>query len=152
MESLVEYIEASKTVQTHEDIPTHIRQELYVAARQASETHKITTGAAHPVTVNVLPASTCQNCSASAADVESKKHFKHVSITPLDIPGFLDEHVVEYCAWQQSHVQSSAWKADCIKACDVMIKNAMDLNLLHADRNPQFLIDAEVLKVLPGEL
>lgn len=148
VESLVEYIETGNTVQSHEDVPEYIRRELYAAARQSHGTHKKATGASHhPVTVNVLLASNCPNCPIeSLSHTGPSQASMRSSVAPLDIPGYLDEQVMEYCAWQQSRVHSSAWKADCLKACDVLIKNAIDLNLLCAHPDAQFLIDAGVLK------
>jgi hypothetical protein len=62
----------------------------------------------------------------------------------LDIPGFLDEHVAEYCNWQQSRVKKSALKEDCKRACDVMIEQGRDLNLIRRNPNLKFLTDEGV--------
>jgi len=65
--------------------------------------------------------------------------FYHGSIVRLDIPGFLDEHVEEYCTWQQSRVKKPSLKVEYKKACDVMIEDGMDLDLIRQDPNPDFL-------------
>ncbi|CZS92405.1 uncharacterized protein RAG0_02847 [Rhynchosporium agropyri] len=146
VESLVEYIEEGHTLETHEDVPEHIRQELYDAAHRSLEAHKksaSTPAGVAPVTINMPPAPACQSCasiSSPATTLVSNTCPVRAPVVPLGLPGFLDEQVAEYCAWQQSRVLASVWKADCIKACNVMINNAMDLNLIRANPDPQFLI------------
>ncbi|PQE18259.1 urea carboxylase protein [Rutstroemia sp. NJR-2017a BBW] len=59
----------------------------------------------------------------------------------LDIPGLRDRAVKEYCAWQQSKVEQSTLKVEYQKACDVIIEDGMDLELIHRDPNAQYLMD-----------
>jgi hypothetical protein len=51
-----------------------------------------------------------------------------------------DDAVKEYCAWQQSKVRKPPLKAEYIKACDVIIEDGMDLELIREDSDPDFLI------------
>jgi hypothetical protein len=56
-----------------------------------------------------------------------------MTINRLNIPGNRDEIVEEYCAWQQKQVKREDQKADYKKACDYLIDNAMDLELIYRD-------------------
>ncbi|KAH9205092.1 hypothetical protein DL95DRAFT_470884 [Leptodontidium sp. 2 PMI_412] len=62
----------------------------------------------------------------------------------LNISGFLDDQVEEYCAWQQSRVRKPHLKAEYQKACDVMIEDGITLGLIKRDPNPKLLTDQGV--------
>jgi hypothetical protein len=51
-------------------------------------------------------------------------------INPLNIPGPRDETVEDYCTWQQSKVKKPTLKVEYQKACDVIIEDGMDLELI----------------------
>jgi hypothetical protein len=61
-------------------------------------------------------------------------------INRLDIPGPRDKPVKNYCAWQQSQVETPTLKVEYQKACDVIIQAGTDLELIHQDQDPDFLI------------
>jgi hypothetical protein len=65
-------------------------------------------------------------------------------IKRLDIPGPRDKAVKAYCAWQQSQVKTLALQVEYQKACNVMIEAGTDLELIHQDQNPDFLIEKGV--------
>jgi hypothetical protein len=134
----------------HDDVPENIREELYIE-QQSLERHqkasRTSASSLPPVNItNVLPAPSGQTshlasvAGTPAPDLPSKS----IPIVRLDIPGFLDEQVEEYCTWQQSRVKKPALKEDCKKACDVMIEQGIDLNLIRRNPNPKFLIDEGV--------
>lgn len=58
----------------------------------------------------------------------------------INIPGFRDEAVEKYYAWHQSKVREPAQKQEYQKACDIMIGEYMDLELIY----PEFLITGGV--------
>jgi hypothetical protein len=142
IESLVEYKQQGHTLQTHEDVPEDIRQKLYDEEKKSLERHKKpTTSVASlpiPITITVLPGP----AATPAADMPSKCTL----IDRLNIPGLLEKHVEEYCAWHESRVKTLAWKEDCKKACDVMIKHGVDLDQIRWDPDPKFLTDEGVSK------
>ncbi|PMD13236.1 hypothetical protein NA56DRAFT_651932 [Hyaloscypha hepaticicola] len=65
-------------------------------------------------------------------------------INRLDFPRPRDKAVKDYLAWQQSQVEDPEQKAQYPKACEVMMKNSMDLELIYHDPNPEFLIKGGV--------
>jgi hypothetical protein len=114
VESLVEYIEEGHKLESHDDVPEHIRQELYTIANYSLKVRKksasISASVTPPVTINILPVFTCRNCSTESiptTDPLSRQCPIRAPVVPIDIPGYLAEQVLEYCAWQQSLVQES---------------------------------------------
>ena len=56
-------------------------------------------------------------------------------VTPV-----LQPTVKEYCVWQQSQVKEPALKAEYQTACDVILEEGMDLELIREDPDPDFLV------------
>jgi hypothetical protein len=69
---------------------------------------------------------------------------KYTPIDRLNIPGFRDDAVKEYYAWQESQVKDLEQKREYQTACDVILGEGMDLELIRRNRNPKFLIDKGV--------
>jgi hypothetical protein len=69
---------------------------------------------------------------------------KYTPIDRLNIPGFWDDAVKEYCAWQESQVKEPALKREYQTACDVILGEGMDLELIRRNQYPMFLIDKGV--------
>lgn len=69
---------------------------------------------------------------------------RHTANDRLNIPGFRDDAVKEYCAWQQSQVKEPALKAGFQTACGVIIKKGFSLELIRRNPNPKFLIDEDI--------
>jgi hypothetical protein len=63
---------------------------------------------------------------------------KYTPIDHLNIPGFQDDAVKEYCAWQQSQVKELALKREYQTACDMILGECMDLELIRRNPNPKF--------------
>ena len=64
--------------------------------------------------------------------------------TPINLPGYRDEAVKEYCTWQKSQVKEPELKVQYQKACDAIIADGMDLELIHRKPDPEFLIKSGV--------
>jgi hypothetical protein len=151
LKDLVMHVQDGHTLETHDDVPKKIRNELYAEEQKSHERHQraTRTSASHgPITItNVLPALPDQishlvSSQAGAPGVPSK----YTPITRLNIPGYRDEAVREYCTWQKSQVKDPELKVHCQKACDAIIADGMTLELIRQDPNPQFLIDKDVKK------
>ncbi|KAM3066206.1 hypothetical protein ACMFMG_012110 [Clarireedia jacksonii] len=151
LKSLIMWVQEGHTLETHDDVPENVREELYVEEQKSLERHQKASG----TSAAPLPAIHITNMLPSPSDPTS--HLASIDGTPvpdmlsrhtptdrLNIPGFLDEQVEEYCTWQQSRVKKTALKEDCKRACDVMIEQGIDLNLIRRNPNPKFLIDEGV--------
>jgi hypothetical protein len=142
------YILDSYTLETHNNVPGNIRDKLYAEEQQSLERHQKATrtsvSSLPPVNItNVLPAPSGQtsHLASSAGTPAPDLPSTSPPIVRLDIPGFLDEQVEEYCTWQQSRVKKPILKVEYQKACDIIIEDSMDLELIRRDPNPKFLTD-----------
>jgi hypothetical protein len=144
-------VQEGYTLETHDNVPENVREELYAEKQKSLERHQKASGTSvsslPPINItNVLPAPFGQTSYLASLAGTPAPDLLSIS-TPmvrLDIPGFLDEHVEEYCNWQQSRVKKPALKKDCKRACDVMIEQGKDLNLVRRNPNPKFLTDKRV--------
>jgi hypothetical protein len=66
---------------------------------------------------------------------------RHSATDRLNIPGFRDDAVKEYCAWQQSQVKEPALKAEYQTACGVILEEDINLELIREVPDPDFLVE-----------
>jgi hypothetical protein len=63
LKSLIMYVQYGHTLQTHDDVPKDIREELYAEEQQSHERHqksaRTSTASQPPININVLPAPFC---------------------------------------------------------------------------------------------
>ncbi|TIC89593.1 hypothetical protein CH35J_012537 [Colletotrichum higginsianum] len=62
----------------------------------------------------------------------------------LDIPGLRDDVLREYSDWQCSKVRGEDLKMDFRKACDLALKDGLDLELIHKDPDTEVFIKGGV--------
>ncbi len=154
LKSLIIHMQDGHTLETHDDVPQKIRDELYAEEQQSLKRHQKatrTSNASHPpITItNVLPAphyQTSHLVSSLAGTPAPDMPSKSTPIDRLNIPSPRDKAVEDYCAWQKSQVMKPALKVEYQKACDVIIEDGMDLELIRWDPNPDFLIKRGVKK------
>jgi hypothetical protein len=108
LRSLIQHVEQGNVLQTHDDMPEEVRQQLY-AEQQWLERHQKPAGTSAascpPINItNVLPAPSSQ--IPPAPDMPSIS----TPINRLNIPGPRDKAVKDYCAWRQSQVQDPTLK------------------------------------------
>jgi hypothetical protein len=136
-------------LQTYDNVPKEIREQLYAEEQQSHKRNPKSTSTSTtshlPIHINVLPAPSCQtscllSCLAEAPDMPSK----YTPIDRLNIPGFRGDAVKEYCAWQQSQVKEPELKVEYETACDVILGENMDLELIRQNPNPKLLTDEGV--------
>jgi hypothetical protein len=153
LKSLIMYVQEGHTLETHDDVPENVREELYVEEQKSLERHQKASGTSTsslpPINItNVLPAPSGQqsHLASSAATPDPDMTSKSTLPNRLNIPGFRDDAVEEYCNWQKSQNKRPELKLEYQKACDVIIKKGSDLELIRRNPNPKFLIDADVLE------
>ena len=151
LKSLIMYVQEGHTLETHDDVPENVREELYTEKQKSLERHQKASGtsAAAPPAIhitNVLPPSSgpvSHLASVTGSPVPDMPP-RHTANDRLNIPGFRDDAVKEYCAWQQSQVKEPALKAGFQTACGVIIKKGFSLELIRRNLNPKFLIDEDI--------
>jgi hypothetical protein len=147
------YVQEGYTSETHDDVKKEFREELYAEEQQLLERHqrasRTSASSLPPVNItNVLPALSGQqyHLASSAATPALDMPSKSTPPNRLNIPGFRDDAVEEYCARQKSQNKRLELKLEYQKACDVITKKGKDLELIRRNPNPKFLIDEDVLE------
>jgi hypothetical protein len=142
------YVQDGHALDTHDDVPEHVREELYAEEQKSLERNQKISGtsAAIPSTVhitNVMPqpsGAMSHLASVTGSPVPEMSSQQHTADNHLNIPGFRDDAVKEYCAWQRSQVKEPALKAAYNTACSVILEEGMDLELIREDPDPDFLV------------
>jgi hypothetical protein len=140
-------VEKGGILETHDDIPDSLREQLYAEDNERSTKQKshpnIPPGSMYPpINITVLPnqaslpVTTGENAPISCPSIASK------TIPPdsVEIPGLLDVAVEEYSKWQQSRVSRDILKDDIRKARGLALANGLDLQQIHCDQDPDFFI------------
>jgi len=135
LKALIRHVAQGGQLQSHDDVPEDVRQQLYAEEQQQLERHhraRHRASASHPPVhiTNVLPGPS--HPSSDSVEVQAKPR--------LNVPGFLDTAVEEYSTWQQSRVKRQNQKDDIQNMCDMALEHGLDLQQLHDDQDPDFFI------------
>ena len=144
MRSLIKHVDEGNSLESHADVPQVVRQQLYAEQQErVHKQHKTSAGNASnlpPITINnVLPGS-ASSASGTHAEAAAAAASAPVASIPQDfeLPGFRDVALNEYSKWHQSMVLNSDLKADFRKAEAVTLENALDLDLIYEENDPDF--------------
>lgn len=147
MKHLVEYKQEGNKLDTHDDVPESVREELYAVEQQRLERRQRSSKATAEGTptiniTNVLPDQTStagisQLTDALACDAGRRKRLK--------ISGKRDVAVREYTNWQRSNVVDNELKTQYERAGLAVLKYGWDLEQMHLSRNSGFLVQEGVL-------
>ena len=151
MKGLIKHVEQGYELQTHEDVPEDIREQLYAEEQQwldrRERSRSSSTANIPPINItNVLPQQSYQTPSGAspAPTPPSDRPVISALFNRLDIPGHRDVAVKEYSDWQQSKVHEEILKVEFQKACDVTLADGLDLEQIHEDQDPDFFIERGV--------
>lgn len=145
MKALTKYVQQGGVIETHDDIPDSLREQLYAEENQRLERRKKSLdnppsgSACPPIHLHVLPAQPSQGPIATSTGSDCANPAPRQT-DPIDIPGHLDTAVEEYAIWHQSRVSSEAFRENIRKACDVALENCLDLKQIHEDQDPDFFV------------
>ncbi|KAJ5256672.1 hypothetical protein N7478_012776 [Penicillium angulare] len=135
LENLVKYVQSGGVLQSHEDVPGMIREQIYRAERQRLErprSHNRTASetSCPPITItNVLPPQTPQATALyTSLPPENSTMSPLADLPVLHISGLLDVAVKEYGTWQQSRLSDKILKAEVRKVCEVALDDGLDLS------------------------
>ncbi|KAK5069390.1 hypothetical protein LTR51_008640 [Lithohypha guttulata] len=138
---LIRHYQDGRPLETHDDVPDELRQQIYLEEEQSSRNKRLNTTtapASMPPIQLVLP-----KAASPGPEVDRKPEVKRI-----DIPGLHDVNLQHYCDWLKSRVRSATLKAEYQKATDFLIEYGYDLDLLHEDQDHTFL--TEKGEVMPG--
>ena len=143
--SLVRYVKSGKRLESHEDVPGMIREQIYRAERRRLEGQKgrsrLTSESTYPppITItNVLPAQATQQVMSSSPPTSEDRYICSTKASRLKLAGFRDTNVQAYCDWQQSQVENESWKDEFRKACDVALGDGLDLDQIDELSDPEY--------------
>lgn len=149
LKALIESVQEGLALNTHDDVPQDIRDQLYAEDHQRRD--RQATGASAstpnlpPITINnVIPSPSQDFPLSRSMSAPSVAQELSVSGSRLNIPGPRDLAVLAYCEWQQSNVVDEGQKKEYQKARDAMLEEMLDLEQVYKDQNPDFFIRAEV--------
>jgi hypothetical protein len=146
LRSLIKHVEQGGVLQSHEDLPNVIGEQLYAEEQQRLERQPRGTGSSaagttySPINItNILPGQTPQSSMlAPPAAILPASGGHHTE--RLDVPGLRDIALKEYGDWQQAQVGDETLKAEFRKACDVALEDGLDLEQVYVDQDPDFFI------------
>jgi hypothetical protein len=143
MRSLIKHVDEGNRLESQADVPQAVRQQLYAEQQERFQRqHKTSTGNAGglpPITINnVLPGSTSSGSGLQPEAVAVASTTEALLPQDFELPGFRDVALTEYSEWHQSRVFDTNLKADFRKARDVALENALDLDLIHEENDPDF--------------
>ncbi|OJD25365.1 hypothetical protein ACJ73_03267 [Blastomyces percursus] len=147
LRSLVRYVEQGGVLETHDDVPDTIREQLYAEEQQSLERQQkakqpVMGSTYPPININVRSAQSPQS-SMLAASTKAPARFPPSGAAdthPIKIPGLVNVAVEEYSNWHKPRVSSEMLKDDIKKACDVVLANGLDLKQIYQDRDPDFFV------------
>ena len=152
LKSLIDHVEEGGVLESQDDVPQHLRRELYAEEQQRrdrnqSKAAKSSMGMT-PITINnhfpnhtQLPAVTTTQAEAPYCNAASSSA---IGAEPLEIPSPLDLAVREYSEWQKSRVRETSYKAEIDKACTIVMSQGRDLRQIHNEQDVSFLVDENV--------
>jgi len=144
LKTLVKYVEQGGVLETHDDVPDGVREQLYNEQNQQLDKKKkavdnSTMGSmCPPININVLPAGSSQQPMHTPSN-------DTISTTPgctesIMVDGLLDVAVEEYTEWPQSRVSNETFRENITKARDVTVENCLDLMQIYEDQDPDFFV------------
>lgn len=153
LKRLITFVEKGGTMQSHDDVPNNIREDLYMEERhrlesQQSKNNKITdTPGSCPINFNFNGVQPSPQPEALNSHATPGMHSSPncLSSDDFNIPGLRDEAVRKYTAWHETNVGDDYLKAQFRGACDVALANGLDLQLMYEDQNPSFFIDKGIV-------
>jgi hypothetical protein len=147
LKALIELVQQGLLLNTHNDVPEEIRDQLYAEDHQRRERPasgtSTSTPSLPPITINnVMPSPSLFQDSPMprSSATSAASHERLVGSASLDIPGPRDLAVLAYSDWQQSNVVDEAQKTEYQKACDLVLLEMLDLEQVYEDQNPAFFI------------
>ncbi|CAG8376216.1 unnamed protein product, partial [Penicillium salamii] len=139
LKSLIAFVEKGGTLQSHEDVPDNLREELYMEERhrlesQQSQKNKMvgTPGSCQPININfnVMPSFPQQDTSNPTTASAMVLPPNDQVIEDLNLTGLRDEAVKDYGTWHESNVGDENLKHSFAK---------------HAMWHPSFFIDKGIV-------
>lgn len=143
LKALVKYVEQGGIIETHDDIPNNVRDQLYAEehqrlSRQNKSSNKAPSGSPLPqINIHVLPTQSSQSLVSTSWGTEAVKSttqddFSHIT-------GSVEVVVEEYANWHLSRVSTDSYKENFRKARDIALEYCFGLEQIRAE-DPDFFV------------
>ena len=144
MRTLVRHVEEGGRMDSHADVPESVRQQLYAEQQEHGQRQQKTAAANvngfPPITINIImPGTAAPSSDAALEDAANFSTSKSAWIS-LGLSGFRAAELREYSEWHQLRVYDVDLKADYTKARDVALADAVDLDVISHDNNPDYFV------------
>ncbi|CAI7580189.1 unnamed protein product [Penicillium pancosmium] len=146
LKALVKYVDQGGILDTYDDVPDSLREQLYAEEKQRVEKKKKPSESATigsvcpPININnFLPTGSSQ-VSIPAILPSEAAPTQSGCAEPIVVHGLLDVAVEEYTEWQHSRVSNEAFRDNIDKARDVTLENCLDLTQIYVDQDPGFFV------------
>lgn len=145
LKALVKFVQGGGILETHNDVPEDVRQQLYTEEDQRLEKQQkgfnnSTTGMNPPIinNINVLPAQSSQTSPTMTITNSAPSRTSHAD--PIDIPGSFEAAIEEYTKWQLLRVSTEIFSDNIKKARDITLENCLDLQQIYEGIDPDFFV------------
>jgi hypothetical protein len=150
LQSLIGFVNGGGTLRSERDIPEWFYKQLHAEEQLLNSKSKdkslpLQGATCSPINI-VLPtqSSSCLTSASTPATAPGSPPSKTFHCKRLHISGPRDAAVREYSEWHASEVDDEDLKNDYRKACQVALKNGLDLQQIVNRPDPSFFIDREV--------
>jgi len=143
-------MEQGLVLKTHDDVPLYLRKQLYAEAqqRQNHERHKGSGPSSTSADINIIvlhaqsPATADNSYGNSAlGGGHSPAEGRRLCV---DVPGYRDTAVEDYCCWLESKVRSPRLKQEIRKARDRTLEQGFTLAQVYQDNSLADFIENDV--------
>lgn len=146
LKALIDFVTESNVLQSHNDMPAHVREQLLVEKQQRLDRQQPkcvgTPIPSYPrINIsNVLPSSESPPPAGGSTDLALITASSAANIPSLAIPIARDTAVRMYSDWQQTQVADEELREEIAKARDTALQDGLDLEQIFEDRDVSFFV------------
>ncbi|RAO74322.1 uncharacterized protein BHQ10_010334 [Talaromyces amestolkiae] len=138
---LVKYVENHGVINTHDDVPEAIREQLFaeerqqIDRRQKSPNLPASSSALPAININVLPTPSSQQLSCSYGDQSKSSRIEQAH--SFKISESFEEALENYANWHLGRVSTVNSREHIIRARDIALEKCLDLQQIFIDNDPE---------------
>ncbi|KAK8036600.1 hypothetical protein PG991_001737 [Apiospora marii] len=143
LESMIKFVQTGGSLQSHDDVPEDIREQIYAEVQQDVERRRKrrapSVSSCPPINItNVLPTQSPQASNMQPGGPQPDPVGSGARKTRLQIPEPLDDAVRSYTGWQQSRFSSISTRMEYQKACRLTLDECLDLEIVFEGQDVEF--------------
>lgn len=150
LKELVRHVEQGNTLETHDDVPLGLRQQLHAEEQRKKDwrSGKVLRSPGNPssITINILPSNPQEKLApdAQAHSVASVQVWDTTPAQDLEIEGPREVAVKQYSKWLQEQYQDPSYQAEVRKVEEAMLDEGFGLKQICDARNSDFLAGKKI--------